>query len=273
MFLLGQLDQLGPSGAAIAYYFSAYCELLGAGRHQGRRADKRGWCPRNFGNILAAYFAKQCGLPIAQFICASTRTTSSPTLSVLATTTAPPFHLTLFPLDGYPDSSNLERLLFLLADGNDKALHTLMEQLSSTGRYDVGPALLQKLQHEFWAGCASDEETLATIRATFEQHGYLCDTHTAVGLKVCADYYRETGDATPAVVASTASPFKFAGSVLPAVGGEQPGDDFALLDALARKSGLPIPPALGALREKQERFTESCAPAAMKAAVAGWLGL
>ena len=150
-----------------------------------------------------------------------------------------------------------------------------MSALARDGEYTIDSDMLAKLQSEFAAGCADDARTFDTIRDTFERTGYLLDTHTAVGVTVYNDYVSETGSETPAVIASTASPFKFAGSVLTALGKKQPGreyDDFELLAELEKISGRKAPAALSGLRSKPERFTDVIAADEMKSAVSNWLG-
>jgi len=168
-------------------------------------------------------------------------------------------------------SSNLERLLYLLCGRNAEKLRAYMAELSTKGAYTVEKEVLDSLQSEFAAGFADDEQTSQTIGRLFRKTGYLCDTHTAVAVKVYQDYADKTGDQTPTVIASTASPFKFAGSVLPAISVQPQGDDFALLDELSAASGLPAPKALAELKEKTERFTDVVESAKMKNAVAQWL--
>ncbi len=169
-------------------------------------------------------------------------------------------------------SSNLERLLSELCGHDDERVRGYMSMLADSGEYTVGSDVLKKLQSEFSAGSADDERTFATIRRVFEDRGYLLDTHTAVAVSVYDDYIKENGRGAAAVIDATASPFKFAGSVLPAIGGEKCQDDFAMLDALAQRSGIEIPAPLTELRSRTERFTQVIGPDGMKSAVADWLG-
>ena len=256
----------------IAYYFSAYCELLAAGKLSAGDPINVVVPTGNFGNILAAYFAKHCGLPVNRLICASNR---NRVLTDFITTGTydrnRDFYLTSSPSMDILISSNLERLLYLLCGRDDARLRGYMEQLAKTGRYTVEPDLLQKLQAEFAAGCADDLETAATIRSVWQQEHYLCDTHTAVAVKVYRDYTRQTGDSTPTVIASTASPFKFAGSVLPALGLTPEDGDFEMIAQLARESGLEAPAALTGLHNRKERFDTVVEPDGMKQAVEDWL--
>lgn len=259
----------------IAYYFSAYCELLNAGRVKPGDPVNIVVPTGNFGNILAAYFAKHCGLPVGKLVCASNR--NNVLTDFITTGTYDRnrgFYVTTSPSMDILISSNLERLLYLLCGRDDKVLRGYMEALAKTGKYTVGADVLAKLQSEFAAGCADDAATAAAIRGVYRETGYLCDTHTAVAVNVYRDYAAKTGDRTPTVIASTASPFKFANSVLPAAFGRAAdGGDFALLAKLAELSGQPAPQALAGLQDKTERFTSTVEPAKMKEAVSGWLGI
>ncbi len=259
----------------IAYYFSAYCELLNAGRVKPGDPVNIVVPTGNFGNILAAYFAKHCGLPVGKLVCASNR--NNVLTDFITTGTYDRnrgFYVTTSPSMDILISSNLERLLYLLCGRDDKVLRGYMEALAKTGKYTVGADVLARLQSEFAAGCADDAATAAAIRGVYRETGYLCDTHTAVAVNVYRDYAAKTGDRTPTVIASTASPFKFANSVLPAAFGRAAdGGDFALLAKLAELSGQPAPQALAGLQDKTERFTATVEPAKMKEAVSGWLGI
>lgn len=259
----------------IAYYFSAYCDLMNRGvrgRVLGSRVNVV--VPTgNFGNILAAYIAKQCGLPIDRLICASNRNN---VLTDFINTgdydRNRKFYVTSSPSMDILISSNLERLLYMLC-GDDMQLRLHMRALADTGKYSIGSAQLSKLQTDFWAGCADDAQTSETIGKLFREHGYLCDTHTAVAARVYQDYVAETGDdKTPTIIASTASPFKFADSVLPAITGrEAQGGDFERLRELERIAGKSAPAALMGIDGTEERFTGVVDPEGMKDAVSAWL--
>ena len=149
-------------------------------------------------------------------------------------------------------SSNLERLLYLLA-GSEKP-RGFMESLAKEGRYSVGPGIKAKMDSAFVGYFATEEQTFETIKKTFTENKYLCDTHTAVALHCAREYRAATGDLIPMVTASTASPYKFASNVLRAVSGEAPADEFAAVDALEGISGTAVPAGLAALKNKQVRF-------------------
>ena len=238
----------------IVYYISAYCDLLREG--EVRLGEPVNYCvpTGNFGNILACYYARKMGLPVGKLICASNR---NDVLTEFIRTGVydrnRPFHTTMSPSMDILISSNLERLLFDLSGGDDALVRSYMEQLQKTGRYEVGGELLAKLQGLFYGGCCGEEDTSATIAALW-QDGYLVDTHTAVAAKVLADYRRETGDESPAVFASTASPYKFCDSVLAAIGEEPVSDSVDRIAQLQEVSGVPAPSRLAALKGKAPRF-------------------
>ena len=258
----------------IVYYVSAYVDL------RKTRALPDGFnvvVPTgNFGNILAADYARRMGVPIAKLICASNR--NNVLTDFIRTGVYDrnrPFHTTISPSMDILISSNLERLLYHESGADAAQVSAWMASLKETGRYDVGEAMRERIAARFWGGYADDTRTKATIRALFEGSGYLCDTHTAVARTVWEDYRKETGDARPAVIASTASPYKFAADVLDALA---PGAADALsgteaMDALSAKTGTPIPAPLSGLAAKPVRFTKSCDPDGMEAAVYEALGL
>ena len=269
-YLLSSANSInwGRLAPQIAYYVSAYCDLINQGViHAGDPINVT--VPTgNFGNILAAYFAKCCGLPIRRFICASNHNnvlTEFITSGVYDRNR--PFYVTTSPSMDILISSNLERLLFLLCDRNAEKLCGYMNQLKESGKYTVDATILSRLQEDFSAGCADDKETADTIRRVFTETGYLLDPHTAVGVKVYEDYRKQSGDTTPTVLASTASPFKFCGSVLRALGKATSEDDFAMLQEVAALSGRSVPPRLAELAQKKERFTGVIAPDAMEPAI------
>ncbi len=257
----------------IVYYISAYCQLLADGEIAA--GEQVNFCvpTGNFGNILAGYYAKQMGLPVKRFLCASNRnnvltdfiaTGRYDRNRAFFTTTSPSMDILI--------SSNLERLLYLLTGKNDAETREKMAALGETGVYQLDERELSALQKEFFGGCCDDEEAAKTIRETFREYGYLCDPHTAVAMNVCRQYRKETGDETRTIVLSTASPYKFGDTVLAALGEDCPGDDFARLSALEQISGLPVPAALSTLKDAPVRFGEVCAPEEMGDKVLEFLG-
>lgn len=258
----------------VVYYVYAYLQQVEQGRVQMGQPVNFVVPTGNFGNILAAYLAGEMGLPVGKLICASNQNcVLTEFLQTGRYDRNRPFYTTISPSMDILISSNLERLIYLLSGGDDALVRRLYGQLTKDGTFTVDGALLERLRAQFAAGCATDDETADTIRAVFERYGYLCDTHTAVAVKVYRDYCRDTGDTTPTVVVSTASPYKFAGSVLAALGERCPDDDFAVLDALQAVSGVPVPAPLAALQGKKDRFTTVCAPADMLATVRAALGV
>ncbi len=250
----------------IVYYISAWCDLRKAGKIAA--GEPVNFCvpTGNFGNILAAYYAKCMGLPVGKLICASNA--NNVLTDFIRTGTYDrnrPFYNTESPSMDILISSNLERLLYLLS-GSDEQVRGYMEQLSRTGRYTVSDELREKIGSIFAAGCCDDAGTEQTIRAAFDG-GYLPDTHTAVAWNVLAQYRAETGDERQAVIASTASPFKFCASVLHALGETDFAAGTGILAQLAEKTGRAVPRPLAALDGKAVRFTSIVKKEAMADAV------
>ena len=257
----------------IVYYISAYCQLLADGEIAA--GEQVNFCvpTGNFGNILAGYYAKQMGLPVKRFLCASNRnnvltdfiaTGRYDRNRAFFTTTSPSMDILI--------SSNLERLLYLLTGKNDAETREKMDSLRRTGVYQLDQRELSALQEEFSGGCCDDRQAADTIRQTFERYSYLCDPHTAVAVKVWEDYRKETGDGTKTVILSTASPYKFADTVLAALGQPVPEDDFDRLEALEKLSGLPAPAALTGLKDAPCRFPDVCGAGEMGERVRKFLG-
>ena len=165
----------------------------------------------------------------------------------------------------------LERLLFDLSGENDAEIRMYMDALGSAGRYQVSDNIKAKLDDAFWGGCCSEEETEETIRRYWQDHNYLIDPHTAVAAEVLAQYRVASGDETPAVVVSTASPYKFCGSVLTAIGETPCGDGLELLDQLHAASGVTVPRRLAELKGKSRRFDKTVEKQAMEQAVLDFL--
>ena len=240
----------------IVYYVSAYCDLLAQGNI--RVGQKLNVCvpTGNFGNILACYYAKQMGLPVGKLICASNaNNVLTDFLKTGVYDRNRPFYTTASPSMDILISSNLERLLYALTE-SDAEVRSYMDALNTTGRYEVSPAVLEQIRANFVSGCCSDEETLTAIGAVYQKTGYLMDTHTAVAYRVLKNYQTETGDGTPAVIVSTASPFKFCDNVLKALGVAEQKQGTAILDQLSAVSGKNAPKPLASLAGKPVRFTQ-----------------
>ncbi len=240
----------------IVYYISAYCDLLRDG--QIMPGEEINICvpTGNFGNILAAYYAKLMGLPVNKLICASN---SNNVLTDFIKTGVydrnRDFYTTVSPSMDILISSNLERLLYMLSEEDDALVASYMAQLSAEGRYEVSEKIAEKVKKNFAAGYADEQSTKSTIAKMKRGYGYLIDTHTAVAFKVLEDYRKETGDETVTVVASTASPFKFSDSVLHALGTHDLKEGTEILNQLEAVSGEPVPAPLAGLKDKTVRFT------------------
>ncbi len=257
----------------IVYYFSAYCDLIAKGAIAMGDKVNVAVPTGNFGNILAAYYAREMGLPIARLICASN--CNNVLTDFICTGTYDrrrDFHTTVSPSMDILISSNLERLLYHLSGCDTALVADLMSRLQKEGRYTVPAELRDKVCELFAAGWCDDERTMVTIRDTFTEQKYLCDTHTAVAVAVCEDYRRETGDMTPLIVASTADPYKFSASVLQAFGAQQADEDeFDKVERLHALTGAAIPPSLSALKGQKPRFTQVCSRETMEETVCAML--
>ena len=243
----------------IVYYIAAYTSLVEQGEISLGEQVNVVVPTGNFGNILAAYYAKGMGLPVGKLICASNRNkVLTDFLRTGVYDKNREFHTTPSPSMDILISSNLERLLYDLCGKDDAQIREWFSALAKEGRYSVTPEVLSKHRAGFYGGYCTDEETLSTIGKVFREYGYLSDTHTAVGLKVYEDYVQVTGDTAKTIIASTASPYKFTGSVLKAITKDPiPEDDFAQVELLAKLSGTTPPASLLALKDKKVRFTGS----------------
>ena len=256
----------------IVYYISAYCDLLRDEKLAPGQTVNICVPTGNFGNILAAYYAREMGLPIDQLICASnSNNVLTDFLREGVYDRNRTFYNTMSPSMDILISSNLERLLLSLTQ-DPAEVKEYMTRLAQTGRYQVSDRVKSKLQKRFKGYFCDDQETQRVIRAMFERHGYLIDTHTAVAFSALEQYRRETGDNTPAIVASTASPFKFCGSVLEALGETRVAGGLDALDQLTAKTGQPAPAPLAGLRDKSVRFTQVVEKDRMVDAVLSLLG-
>jgi threonine synthase len=233
----------------VAYYVYAYARLVKNGDIQSGDKINVTVPTGNFGNILAAYFAKNMGLPIDKLICASNDNkvlfdffetgvydrkrefilTSSPSMDILI-------------------SSNLERLIYLAAGKDDVKNLELMQGLTNIGEYSITPEM-KTFMKDFIGGYSTEEETASTIKNIFERTGYVLDTHTAVAANCYGKYIKETKDTTKNIIASTASPYKFTRSVMEAIDKKYEGlDDFELVDELSKISGIKVPNAIEEIR-------------------------
>ncbi len=243
----------------VVYYVYAYAKMLAKG------AVKDGECINvvvptgNFGNILAAFYAKHMGVPIKKLICASNENkvlydffqtgvydknrefilTSSPSMDILI-------------------SSNLERLIYWIAGEDAKQNASLMKELAQEGHYTLTPGMKEQLA-DFYGNYTSEEETAAVIKDIYEKTGYVLDTHTAVAAGVYRKYQADTKDDTKTVVASTASPFKFTRSVMDAIDASYDSmEDFELVDALSELAKVKVPQAIEEIRNAEVRHKTVC---------------
>lgn len=256
MFSSANSINWGRLAPQIAYYVSAYCDLVKDGRITHGQTVNVCVPTGNFGNILAAYIAKQMGVPLGKLVCASNQN------HVLTDFFQKggvydrnrPFYTTQSPSMDILISSNLERLLFYISGQNDVLVAQLMEQLSQNGMYEIPETMRAALAEHFDAGYCDDAAAAQVIRRTFDEQGYLLDTHTAVAVRVYEDYRARTGDHAPVIIASTASPFKFCKPVAAALGHDDLPEGVEQLAALSALTGQPIPAPLVALAGKTVRF-------------------
>lgn len=257
----------------IVYYVYAYAQLVKSGDIENGQKINVTVPTGNFGNILAAYYAKEIGLPIAKLICASNenkvltdffatkvydkkrdfKVTSSPSMDILV-------------------SSNLERLIFHLMGNDATKTKALMENLVATGEYKL-EALRPEILANFVAGFATEEETSAEIKRVYQEANYIEDPHTAVASAVYHAYREETGDQRSVVIASTASSYKFPRVAVSAVSGQDSGDDFKAVEELHNLSGVAIPQAVAGLEKAEVRHKTVVATADMQKAVEDYLGV
>lgn len=258
----------------ICYYVYAYGTLLREGKIAAGEAINVVVPTGNFGNILAAFYAKNMGLPIGKLICASNENkvlydffrtgdydrnrefvlTSSPSMDILI-------------------SSNLERLIYRIAGEDAKKNAALMDSLMQTGAYEITEQMREQLE-DFYGNYASEEETAVRIREMYENTGYVLDTHTAVASAVYRKYVADTKDETVTLIASTASPFKFTRNVMKAIDGNYDTmSDFELVDELSRISNVDVPKAITEIRTAPVIHDIVCDRTEMKTVVKNFLGV
>lgn len=258
----------------VVYYVYAYAKLLENEEIAPGEEINVTVPTGNFGNILAAYYAKQMGVPIAKLVCASNENkvlfdffrtgvydknrefilTSSPSMDILI-------------------SSNLERLIYTIAGQDSAKTAELMSCLKEKGAYEITPEMRERLA-DFEGGFATEAETREIIRSTYKKTGYVMDTHTAVAAYVCARYRKESGDVRKCLVASTASPYKFIHSVMSAIDEKySAADEFSLIDELSRISGIEVPNAIEEIRNAAICHSRECEADNMKQTVKEILGV
>lgn len=257
----------------IVYYFWAYLRLVR--RARVKMGDRINICvpTGNFGNILAAYYAKQMGLPVNKLICASNK---NQVLTDFFETGTYDVHREFFktnsPSMDILISSNLERLLYHMLGNDDNALKALMQQLKQEGSYTVPGEVKKRLQDEFFVGCCDETQTLRSIKTVYDDQSYLMDTHTAVGHHVARRYQKQSGDTRPTIVASTASPYKFAGSVVGALGWPVSPDEFENVQKIQERTGWKVPEQILELKELPVRFPGTCPKQELRERILEWIG-
>ena len=233
----------------VVYYVNAYAKLLENEEIEDGEKINVVVPTGNFGNILAAYYAKQMGVPIDKLVCASNdnkvlfdffQTGDYDRNREFILTTSPSMDILI--------SSNLERLIYRIAGGDAKKCAELMQSLTAGGEYTITEDMKAQLA-DFYGNYCTEDETAKTIAEIFKDSHYVIDTHTAVAAGVYDKYVKDTNDTTPTVIASTASPYKFTRSVMEALGADTDGkDDFALADELSALSGVKLPQAVETIR-------------------------
>ena len=258
----------------IVYYVYAYAQLLAEGKIGDGEAINVVVPTGNFGNILAAFYAKNMGLPIGKLICASND--NKVLYDFFSTGTYDrnrEFMLTTSPSMDILISSNLERLIYRIAGNDAEKNAALMTALNGTGKYEITEDMKAKLQ-DFYGNYASEAETAETIKNLYEDCGYVIDTHTAVAASVYDKYVKETKDATKTVIASTASPYKFTRSVMEAIDEKYASmGDFELVDELCKLANVAVPNAIEEIRSAEVRHNNICEVNEMQQVVKNFLGI
>ncbi len=256
----------------IVYYVYSYVKLLSEGKISEGEKINITVPTGNFGNILAAYIAKEMGLPVNKLICASNE--NKVLFDFFETGVYDrnrAFKLTNSPSMDILISSNLERLIYLIAGEDDAKNKELMSKLISEGKYEITSDMKAKL-NDFIGGSATEQETLAQIKKLYEDTGYVIDTHTAVASFVYTDYKEKTGDTTKTVIASTASPYKFTPNVMTAIDKVDANEDpFALVDRLSKLSGVKVPMAVEEIRTAPTKHDKVVEISEMKQSVLDFL--
>ena len=258
----------------IVYYVYAYTRLLADGEIKAGDKINAVVPTGNFGNILAAFYAKNMGLPINKLICASNE---NKVLYDFFTTGEydrnREFVLTTSPSMDILISSNLERLIYRIAGNSANKNSELMESLKNTGKYEITPEMKAQLS-DFYGNYATEAEDAATIKKLYEDTGYVIDTHTAVAATVYEKYKKETGDDTVTVIASTASPYKFTRSVMDAIDSKYDSmTDFELVDELSKISNVAVPQAIEDIRTAPVLHDTVCEVNEMSSSVKKILGI
>ena len=259
----------------VVYYVKAYADLLKQGALKAGEPMNVVVPTGNFGNILASYYAKQMGIPIGKFVCASNK--NKVLFDFFETGKYDrnrEFYVTTSPSMDILISSNLERMIYRIAGNDAKQCAKFMAALTKDGKYVITDAMKAELS-EFFGAFGSEEETAVKIKEVYDKEGYMMDTHTAVAAVAYDKYKAATGDdKTPTVIASTASPYKFTRSVMDAIDPAYDAeDDFELVDELNKVSKTAIPKAIEEIRTAPVLHDTVCETAAMEDEVKKILGI
>ena len=259
----------------VVYYVKAYADLLKQGALKAGEPMNVVVPTGNFGNILASYYAKQMGIPIGKFVCASNK--NKVLFDFFETGKYDrnrEFYVTTSPSMDILISSNLERMIYRIAGNDAKQCAKFMAALTKDGEYVITDAMKAELS-EFFGAFGSEEETAVKIKEVYDKEGYVMDTHTAVAAVAYDKYKAATGDdKTPTVIASTASPYKFTRSVMDAIDPAYDAeDDFELVDELNKVSKTAIPKAIEEIRTAPVLHDTVCETAAMEDEVKKILGI
>lgn len=257
----------------VVYYFYTYLSMVRMGEIESGQPLNVSVPTGNFGNILAAYYAKEIGLPLGKLICASNdNKVLFDFLQSGVYDKERDFILTTSPSMDILISSNLERLICAVSDHSDQT-NDLMGQLTSQGQYEITDPMKAQMT-DFYGQYATQDETKAYIQEVFERDGYLMDPHTAVGYGVYKKYQRETDDQTKTVIVSTASPYKFTHSTMSSLASQYADmDDFDLIDEMHKVSNVTIPEAIHEILESPIRHTAICTSDEMPAEVKAFLNV
>ncbi|MBU1427656.1 threonine synthase [bacterium] len=258
----------------IVYYFYAYLNMLSEGEIKNGEKINIAVPTGNFGDILAAYYAKEMGLPVNKLICASNEN------KVLADFFETGVYdkrrklvMTISPSMDILVSSNLERLLWAISEREAQKVKELMNSLKEKGYYRIDSEMKKRLK-DFYGGFAPQEESRQCIKEIFEKSKYLIDPHTAVAYAVYKKYIKETGDKTRTVIVATASPFKFTKSVMESIDSRyKKFDDFELTEKMSDLAQIPIPPGIRDIEKKPIRHKMVCEKEEMRAKIAEILTL
>ncbi len=243
----------------MVYYYYAYAQLLAIGEIEEGETINATVPTGNFGNILAAYYAKEMGLPIGKLLCASNdNKVLYDFMKNGEYDRNRDFHLTISPSMDILISSNLERLIYQIAGKDTAQTKELMESLVHAGNYSITDVMKKGLS-DFYGNYATEKETMDTIKTVYDETGYLIDPHTAVARCVYGKYLEESGDKAKTVIASTASPYKFTRSTMSAVDEKfEAMEDFALINEMHEMTGVAVPAAITEILDAPVRHSDIC---------------